>query len=177
MKTRLLIASIILCSCMNSMNAQDPVTRDMIYKTTVRILSDPSFNCYGALYEVNDSSIAISSRRLKDYNLGKVETLRFPVGDLKLIYTNKPGNGGKGARIGAISGVALGALFGLAAKDAGMLGAGGSMLFYASFGLVIGTPTGFIVGKIAGHKRIPINGSMDEFNLNKDKLKDYAIKK
>ena len=177
MKTRLIITSIILCGCGYFLKAQDTVTRDMIYKTTVRILSDPSFTCNGALYEVKDSSISISSRRIKDYYSGNVESLRFPVEDIKVIYTNKPGNGKRGAKIGAVTGVAFGMLFGAAIANQGMLGVGGSMLFYASFGLVIGTPTGFIVGKISGHKRTPINGSKDEFNLNKDKLKDYAIKK
>lgn len=180
MRTSLIIASLILCCCMNSMNAQDTVTRKMIYKTTVRILSDPSFKCYGALYEVNDSSILISSRRLKDYYLGKGETLRFPVGDLKLIHTRKKGNGGKGAWIGAVSGTALGALFGLAksaTSPSAVFVPGEEMFLGAVLGLIIGTPTGFIAGRIAGHNRIPINGSMEEFNLHKDKLTDYAIKK
>jgi hypothetical protein len=162
---------------MNSMNAQDAVTRNMIYKTTVRILSDPSFTCYGALYEVNDSSILISSRRLKDYNSGNVETLRFPVGDLKLIHTRKTGNGGKGAWIGAVSGVALGTLYGVLSGGNAVLTRGEATVVGAAFGFVVGVPTGFIVGRIAGHKRIPINGSMDEFNLNKEKLKGYSIKK
>jgi hypothetical protein len=78
----------------------------MIYKTTVRILSDPSFSCYGALYEVNDSSISISSRRVEDYYSGNVETLRFPIEDVKVIYTHKPRSSGRGALIGAASGVA-----------------------------------------------------------------------
>lgn len=177
MRTSLIIASLVLCCCMNSMNAQDAVTRNMIYKATVRILSDPSFTCYGALYDVNDSSILISSRRLKDYNSGKVETLRFPVWDLKLIHTRKTGNGGKGAWIGAVSGVAFGALFGVLSGGNAVLTIGDAMVVGAIGGFVVGVPAGFIVGRIAGHKRIQINGSMDEFNLNKDKLKDYAIKK
>jgi hypothetical protein len=177
MKTSLLIASIIFSFFARSLNAQDTVTSDMLYRTTVRILSDPSFTCYGALYEVKDSSIFISSRRLKDYNSGKIEALSFPVNDLKLIHTHKPGNGKKGAWIGAVSGIAAGMLFGAATANNTMLGTGGNMAFCASFGLLIGTPTGFIVGKINGHKRIPINGSMDEFNLKKDELKEYAIKK
>ena len=177
MRTSLIFASLILCCCMNSMNAQDAVTRNMIYKTTVRILSDPSFTCYGALYEVNDSSILISSRRLKDYNSGNVETLRFPVGDLKLIHTRKMGNGGNGAWIGAVSGVALGMLYGVLSGGNAVLTRGEATVLGAAGGFIVGVPTGLIVGRIAGHKRIPINGSMDEFNLNKDKLKDYAIKK
>jgi hypothetical protein len=143
----------------------------------VRILSDPSFKCKGALYEVKDSSISISSRRMQDYNSGKVESLSFPVEDLKVIHTRKYGNGRKGAWIGAVSGFAAGALLGLVAWDDTMLGPAGTVAFYASCGTLFGTPIGFIVGKRAGHKKTRINGSMDEFNLNKDKLKDYAIKK
>lgn len=177
MKTSLLIACLIFSCFAISINAQDTVTRDMIYKTTVRILSDPSFTCYGALYEVKDSSITISSQWKKDYNSGKIETLSFPVNDLKVIHTNKPGNGKKGAWIGAVSGIAAGALYGLATANYTIFTPGENMAIFASFGLLIGTPTGVIVGKINGHKRIPINGSMDEFNLKKDELKDYAIKK
>ena len=177
MKTRIIIISIIFFGCGYFLEAQDHITRDMIYKTTVRILSDPSFTCYGALYEVKDSSISISSRRIKDYNSGMVKSLSFPVDNLKVIHTNRPGNGKKGAWIGAVSGIASGMLFSAATANNTILGTGGNMALCASFGLLIGTPTGFIVGKISGHKRTPINGSMDEFNLNKDKLKDYAIKK
>jgi hypothetical protein len=177
MKTRLIIACLIICCCANSIKAQDTITREMIYKTSVRILSDPSFKCNGALYEVKDSSISISSRRIQDYNSGKVESLSFPVEDLKVIHTRKHGNGRKGAWIGAVSGFVAGALLGLAAWDDTMLGPAGTVAYSASCGLLFGTPIGFIVGKTAGHKRTRINGSMDEFNLNKDKLKDYAIKK
>jgi len=159
------------------MNAQDTVTQKRIYKTKVRILSDPSFTSYGVLYEVNDSSILISNRRLKHYNSGDVETSRFPVGDLKLIHTRKKGNGGKGAWIGAVSGVALGALIGMASGGNGVLNTGDATAIGAVFGFVVGVPTGFISGRIAGHKKIPINGSMDEFNLIKDELTDYAIQK
>ena len=177
MRTSKTIACLILCCCANSIKAQDTLTRNMIYKTTVRILSDPSFKCKGALYEVKDSSISISSRRIEDYNSGKVESLSFPVGDLKLIHTRKTGNGGKGAWIGAVSGLAAGALLGLAATNGTLLSPAGDMALYGSFGALLGTPIGFTVGRIAGHKKTRINGSMDEFNLNKDELTDYAIKK
>jgi hypothetical protein len=177
MRISLIIASLILCCCMNLMNAQDTVTRKRIHNTKVRILSDPSFTSYGVLYEVNDSSILTSSRRLKYYNSGDVETLRFPVGDLKLIHTRKSGNGVKGAWIGAVSGAALGTLIGVLSGGNAVLTTGDATAIGAVFGLVIGTPTGFIAGRIAGHKKIPINGSMDEFNLIKDELTDYAINK
>ena len=177
MRTSIIIAGLIIRCCANSIKEQDTITRKRIYKTTVRILSDPSFKCKGALYEVKDSSISISSRQIQDYNSGKVESLSFPVEDLKVIHTRKYGNGRKGAWIGAVSGFAAGAMLGLAAWDATMLGPAGTVAFYASCGLLFGTPIGFIVGKSAGHKKTRINGSMDEFNLNKDRLKDYAIKK
>ena len=46
----------------------------------------------------------------------------------------------------------------------------------AAFGLIIGAPTEHIVGKIAD-KNMQTDGSIDEFNLNKDKLKGYSKKK
>ena len=165
-----------LCVCAYFLKAQETITRDMIYKTTVRILSDPSFACYGALYEVKDSSITISSRHLKHYNSGKVGTLTLPVNDLNVIHTNKPGSGRRGAWKGAAFGFAAGALFGLAASNGTIFSPAGNMLFFGSAGLIVGIPSGFIIGKLAGHKRTKINGSMVEFNRNKDKLNDYAIK-
>ena len=177
MKARIIITCIILCGCTHFMSAQNTITRDMIYKTSVRILSDPSFVCRGALYEVNDSSISISSRRLEDYHGSKVEASRFPVEDIKVIYTYKRG-GGIGALKGAAYGVALGALFGLLSGGNAVLRTSDAMFLGAGFGFVVGVPTGFIVGITRGHrKRTPIYGSLDEFNLNKDKLKEYAIKK
>lgn len=177
MRTSIIIASIVLCSCGHSLAAQDTITREMIYKTSVRILSDPSFKCVGALYEVKDSSISISSRRIKHYNSGKVESISFPVEDLKVIHTRKYGNGRKGAWIGTVSGIALGTLFGLASGGNAVLTTGDAVVVGAVGGFFVGLPTGFIIGKRAGHKKTRINGSMDEFNLNKDKLKAYAIKK
>jgi len=177
MKTKLIIISIIFCGCAYFLKAQDTVTRDMIYKTSVRILSDPSFACYGALYEVNDSSISISSRRIEDYYSGNVEALRIPVEVLNVIYITENGYGRRGAWIGAASGVAFGALFGAATAWGTIFGPGANMAIFASFGFVVGVPTGFIVGKIASHKRTAIKGSMDKFNLKKDQLTNYAIKK
>ena len=177
MRTSIIIACLIICCCGHSLKAQGTITREMIYKTSVRILSDPSFKCKGALYEVKDSSISISSRRMQDYSSGKVESLSFPVDKLKVIHTRKRGNGIKGAWIGAVSGVALGTLFGMASGGNAVLRTGDAMVFGAAVGFVVGVPTGFTVGRIAGHKKTRINGSMDEFNLNKDELMDYAIKK
>jgi hypothetical protein len=79
----------------------------MIYKTSVKIVSDPSFKCYGALYEVNDSSISISSKRVKDYYNGNLELTKLPVEDVKFILTPTPGSGRRGAWREADFGAAL----------------------------------------------------------------------
>ena len=71
----------------------------------------------------------------------------------------------------------MGTLYGVLSGGNAVLNRGEAMFVGAVGGFVVGVPTGFIVGKIVGHKRTPINGSMDEFNLNKDKLKGYSIKK
>ncbi len=176
MRSSLIIASLILSICVHSLKAQDTITRDMIYRTTVRILSDPSFSCYGALYEVNDSSISISSRRIKDYYSREVEALRFPMEDINVINIHKPGYGRKGALIGAASGIALGVLM-EAVSDPGYSTRGLMVAGGAAMGLIVRAPTGFIAGKIAGYNHIPIKGSRDEFDLNKEELKEYAIKK
>ena len=129
MRSSLIIASLVLSCCVHSLKAQDTITRDMIYKTTVRILSDPSFSCYGALYEVNDSSISISSRRIKDYNSMEVETLRFPMEDINVINIHKPGYGRKGALIGAASGIAVGVLLGVVSEEGWLFDRSASLRF------------------------------------------------
>ena len=129
MRFSLIIASLVLSCCVHSLKAQDTITRDMIYKTTVRILSDPSFSCYCALYEVNDSSISISSRRIKDYNSREVETLRFPMEDINVINIHKPGYGRKGALIGAASGIAVGVLLGVVSEEGWLFDRSASLRF------------------------------------------------
>ena len=117
MRTLLIIASLTLYCCMNSMNAQDTITREMIYKTSVKLISDPSFNCYGTLYEVQDSSISISSTRIKDYYSGNLELTKLPVWDAKFIWTPKPGSGRRGAWIEAVSWTALEVLIVVLSED------------------------------------------------------------
>jgi hypothetical protein len=107
MRTSLIIASLTLYCCVNSMNAQDTITKEMIYKTSVKLISDPHFNCYGALYEVHDSSISILSHRVKDYYSGNLELTKLPVEDFKFILTPAPGSGRRGAWREADFGAAL----------------------------------------------------------------------
>ena len=99
------------------MTAQDTIKREMIYKTSVKLISDPSFRCYGALYEVHDSSISISGHRVKDYYSGDLKLTKLPVEDVKFILTPTPGSGRRGAWIEADLGAALRALIEALSED------------------------------------------------------------
>ena len=111
MKTRLLIISIILCACGQFLTAQDTITREMIYKSTMRILSDPSFDYQGDLYEVNGSSISLSSICFQNYYSGNHEKSGFPAGNFNFIQTQKPLNGKKETWKEVASGIACAVLF------------------------------------------------------------------
>jgi hypothetical protein len=89
----------------------------MIYKTSVKIVSDPSFKCYGALYEVNDSSISISSKRVKDYYSGNLELSKLPVENYNFNWTQQPGSDRRGAWIEADFGAAIRALMEVLSED------------------------------------------------------------
>ena len=72
MRKSIIIACLILSCYLNSMKAQDTIPQNVMNKDSVKLIIDPSFTCYGALNEINDSSLSISSHRVKDFI---VETL------------------------------------------------------------------------------------------------------
>jgi len=160
------------------MYSQETINRNMIYRTTILLISDPSFHCYGALYEVNDSSISISSHGIKDYD-GPQEVTEVYIDDIKLINTRKSFNIRKGLLFGAASGFVIGGLTGLI--EGGHSNWFGSQTAWenafetgAGF-MILGAITGALVGSTK--IKIPINGSMDNYNRNKDRLKGYSLKK
>ena len=139
MRTSKIIACLILSCCVHSLKAQDTIPRNvinkasiqlitdttfhsqvdkyMIYITTVKLISDPSFPCYGALYEINDSSLSISSHRVKDYYSRNLELTKLPVEDVNFTWTQQPGSDRRGAWIEADFGAAIRALMEVLSED------------------------------------------------------------
>jgi len=156
----------------------------MINRTTVSLISEPSLEYYGALYQVKDSSIFISSStRFKNYtfgnsNFGVSEIEIFNIQKIKTVSKTRARNG---ARIGAASGFVIGCLLAIRAnhQPSGewdlisfsdtFVGLAGGLLCAS-----LGAFSGVIIGGIS--IKIPINGSMDNYNQHKEKLKRYSIK-
>ena len=139
MRKSIIIACLILSCYLNSMKAQDTIPQNvmnkdsiqlitdtafhsqvdkyMIYITTVKLIIDPSFTCYGALNEINDSSLSISSHRVKDYYSRNLELTKLPVEDVNFTWTQQPGSDRRGAWLEADFGAAIRALMEVLSQD------------------------------------------------------------
>ena len=196
MKTANLIASIIFSCSAISLNAQDTIKEGQSSylplttnpkKSTITLIST-SDSLTGALYLLKDSSILVSSSLLKeDYYSGNYEVAELFIDDIKLISPKR--------RVGQLGGVFLGALVGV---GVGALTArivegpkpepvpselwwgrpyypdySPNYLPFITAGALLGATTGFIMGM---RIEIPINGSMENYNLQKKKLGRYTVK-
>lgn len=183
MKASIIIVSLLICCYVNSVDAQETVTRKMINSTSVTLISDPSLHNYGALYQIKDSSVLIShSKWLKDYTKGNsnFNVSEIEIIDIQIIKILSKTKARKGALIGAASGFAV---MGGITMILNELEGGSSWISFPSWqvGLANGivfAPVGAFFGAIIGSfsVKIPINGSMDNYNRNKDRLKEYSLK-
>lgn len=178
MKKFYLIAIIVLCF-LYSLNAQDSIQPKKIYNTWISLNSAP-FNIKAVLYETKDSSISVSSSVVKqDYSTGNFEISNLHINEIETIKIRRKGSVGRGVWIGALAGCALGGIIGLASGD----DPPGIMSFSAEDKAILGGFTGTFfgggIGAIMGiiKVEIPINGSISNYNNQKNKLRKYSIKK
>jgi len=183
MKYLIVIALIVLC-CINSVHAQDTVQKKKIYRTWVSLNSEP-FKSKGVLYEMKDSSILITSPSvIRDPSIGRSEVVQLYIDDIETIRTRKNNRVGKGILIGAVTGFAVGAMIGLISGDDPPC-SGSFFCFHFTAGdkaILAGVPlsvAGAGIGALVGSIKvqIPINGSINNYNKNKDKLKEYTFLK
>ena len=172
MKTRLLIACLIIYGFHNSVEAQSPLPlKSNPTKSEITLYSD-SDNMIGALFLLKDSSILVSSSLVKlDYNIGNYEVAELYIDDINLISTERQGGTLHGALLGGAIGVTTGVVIGLiSGDDSSIFGfTAEQKAIIGGVGLgAIGALTGAIIGSIK--IKIPINGSMENYNLQKKKL-------
>ena len=174
MKTIISIVLIGFCF-LNPLNAQDSIQakdnnqKIKIFRIWVSLKSDP-YKIKGVLYEIKDSSILVSNSAIKkDYSMGRFEVVEIQISNIKKIKIRRKGSMLNGIWIGALSGFVVGVSIGLVEDAGGWAIYGGA--FFAAIGVGVGGLLGLI--KIG----IPINGSMDNYNINKDKLKKYSVNK
>ncbi len=173
-----IIISIVLIGfiCLNSINAQDFIQakdsnqKIKICRIWVSLKSNP-YKIKGVLYEVKDSSILVSNSALKkDYSMGQFEVVEIQISDIRKIKIRRENSVVNGIWIGALSGFVVGGtIVLLEGDDVGLTIIAGP--FFAAIGVGVGGFLGLI--KIG----IPINGSMNNYNINKDKLRKYSINK
>jgi len=182
MKSINVIALIALC-CLNSLSAQEPTQEIKIYRTWVSLNSEP-FKIEGVLYEIKDSSILVSSSLvIQDYYKDRFEVTNLHINNIETIKTRRKNSIGTGALIGAAAGFAVGGLIGLASGDDPPCPQYSWFCFRFTAqekalgaGALLAVP-GTVIGAVFGSVKvtIPINGSMDRYNRNKNTLREYSI--
>ncbi len=178
MKTINVIALIVFC-CLNSIHAQETIKKNKVYRTWITMNSEP-FKVKGFLYEINDSSISVAnSKIIKEYSTVRFQVAKLHIIDIEKIKTRRNNSIGRGIWIGAVTGFVVGGIIGLVDGDdpAGFLAmTAGEKAIKAGVALSIG---GAVIGGLIGtiKIRIPIDGSMNNYNRNKNKLNKYSIKK
>jgi hypothetical protein len=193
MKTSYILACLIIFGFHNSVEAQSHLpleTRPL--KTEITLYSD-SDNMIGALFLLKDSSILVSSSLVAlDYNIANYEVAELYIDDINLIRSKRRIGPFKGALLGAIVGVAAGALTARIVDgpppepepssyliNGWNLGFGeGSWIspyaIYVPAGAVGGAIVGAVICSIT--IKIPINGSMENYNSKKKKLGIHTVK-
>ncbi|MCK5067817.1 MAG: hypothetical protein KAR16_10275 [Bacteroidales bacterium] len=168
--------------CLNSMEAQLRTSLDKKpTKSEITLLSDPD-TIIGALFLLKDSSILISNALIKeDYYNGNYEVAELYINDINMISSKRPLGPANYAVVGAIIGAGVGALTARIttgpppySSPIGIDFSGVTYAVYIPVGAVAGAITGVILGSIK--IKIPINGSLDNYNRKKKKLDRYAIR-
>jgi len=194
MRTSIIIACLIIYGFHNSVEAQSPLPlKSNPTKSEITLYSGPD-NMIGALFLLKDSSILVSSSLVKlDYNIANYEVAELYIDDINLIRSKRQVGPLKGGILGAFVGAGLGALTGRImdgpppepgpSSPYSSMAIGWGMNFDISIpSYVITVPAGAVGGAIVGAVigsikiKIPINGSMENYNRNKKKLGRYTVK-
>jgi hypothetical protein len=174
---RYLLLLISIFIYLNSVEGQSllPVTSNPA-KSEIKF-NNGSDNKIGGLFLLKDSSIIISSSLDKeDYINGNYNVAELNIDDIDLININRRGGVVQNALIGAGIGAVAGALtVRISAGPPPYLRQ--EDLAYWVFtpaGAVVGAAIGGIIGGIK--IKIPLDGSMENYNLKKKKLGRYTVK-
>jgi uncharacterized protein (TIGR02145 family) len=180
MKTLFLVPLIFLC-ILQSLQAQSD---SLIIKKSYRIWVSPVRHTrfhfrQGLLYSVKDSSILVSDTKNKeDYYHARFKTAEVNANLINNIVLRRTGQQGIGVAIGAATGFIIGMILGVTQHTGGGNEGDKSM---QDGGLVIipllFTGAGAGIGAaIASFKiNIPIKGSQEKFDQNKERLISYSL--
>ena len=179
MRTSILIACLFILCLHNSVEAQSPLpVKADPSKSEITLLSGTD-QVTGALFQLKDSSILVSNSLVKlDYETGNYEVSELYIDDINLISTKKRGRSLQGLLIGGAIGIGTGAAIGLISGD----DTGYILAFTAEQKALMGGVSLGAIGALAGavvgsfRIKIPINGSMDNYNLKKKKLGKLTVR-
>ena len=157
------------------------------YKTRISLTNAPK-RLKGCLYQLNDSSMAVvTDKFLKQGFQGETESVVLKIDQVNMIKVRRKGNVLKVAVIGALSGLAIGVIWGIAeggSKDTPMSRLLGHGWGFATAGerasvcgamcMIPAAAIGAIIGSIS--IEIPINGSQGTYEKNRKKLERYSVK-
>jgi len=172
MKTLKLIVWLVFL-CISSIYAQEKTQKIENYKTWV-YLHKETLKIRCVLYKVKDSSILVT-------NIENGESQEIYIRDIQKIKIRKKNSIGKGALIGSVSGLVLGGAIGLIEGDDPpdqwimSYTAEEKAVGYGVLLTPIGAGVGVLIGSIK--KSFDINGKLENYKLNKQQLRKYAIKK
>lgn len=173
MKKRFL-AFLIIALAVSGLYAQDTAPKMEIYRTWISLNNEPKV-IRGSLYQVSDNAVVVSSAvKNRHYSANRYEITKLHYYTIETIQIRQSGTVRRGARLGAIAGFTVGFLIGNITTGSGDFFTGPTV------GVILGVPSaiaGAGVGAIIGSSKItiPINGNTNNFNQNKNKLREYAI--
>jgi len=167
------IAFIILVILLsNNLSAQEKTNQKVkVYNTWVKLKNNSTQ--VGLLYEIEDSSITIIKKSLaNNYYSLKTDTIRIDYKEIRNIKARRIKNIKKGLLIGSATGYTSGVIYALTLLNGEDFA--GLIALEIGFGYaILGAGVGVIAGSIKD--RIPVKGSLKNFNLYRSVLEDYSI--
>ena len=144
-------------------------------KFKINLVTTSSDDYKGYLLAISDSSIAISSSPVEfQITFNNTYSHKIEFYNVENVIIKRKGSVGRGAFIGAIIGLAVGAIGGLFSGDDPpdqwfAMTAGDKALSFGAAGAISGSLIGMLVGAIAG-KTFPIKGRKADFDAMRMKM-------
>jgi len=174
MKQLILISVILLHTLFLSFAQDDTLRKSKISKTWITLSGNREIK--GLLYQTNDSSVQITNSFLKEDLLsGKYQITGISYNNISIIETWNINRLYKGVFLGAVGGTITGAVIGFSKGYS----PGYSLSYSTAYSIMFGTLGllgGTLIGAVVSSNsiKIPINGSIDNFNRHKRRLKKYS---